>query len=183
MCRTLLMLVAVVLAVSACSGGATVSEYAAQVEGLVTELISGIDTLDAEWESETPTLNGANRYWDRRLEIRDGFLEGFQGLDPPEEATDLHEMTLGLFSRVTAAEHALAARVATLDFEGMIDHGPWWNTPEGEAARAVDQEAVDLCHAVQQQWDNTEIGEAFDDVPWIPPEMQEVVQVAFGCPE
>jgi hypothetical protein len=165
----------------ACGGGSlTLSEYASQSEALVTELLTQLDTLDAEWESQIPTPEGARTYWNHRLEARVEFLEGIHALDPPEEVADLHETALDLFNRLTTAEEALAARVNSL--ETIIGHGPWWDMPEGQAARAVDEEAVAICHAAQADFDATQDRESFEDVPWIPEEMKTVVQVAFNCP-
>ncbi len=167
----------------ACGGGGhSLEEFAVQSEGLVKVLMAQLDTLDAEWESQAPTLEGAQTYWERRLQARVEFLEGIQALDPPEQVVDLHETALDIFSRVNAAEQALAARVVTLDFEGVTDHGPWWDTPEGRAARAVDAEGIAICHAAQGQFDATQESEMFSDMAWLPSELSEVVQVAFPCP-
>jgi hypothetical protein len=177
-------LVVVALIVGACGGGRlTMSEYAAQAEDLTTEIIERIAALDAEWESQVPTAAGAQTYWEHRLEARVEFQEGFQALDPPEQAIESHEAALAFFSRLTAAERALAARAVTLDFEEATDHGLWWNTPEGRAALTADAEAIAICQAGQEEFDETQHREVFADTPWIPPEMKEVVQVALGCPE
>jgi hypothetical protein len=180
--RCLSVVVSLALILVACGGGGlTLSEYAAQSEELVTTLITRIDLLDAEWESQIPTVDGARTYWDQRLEARVEFRKGIQALDPPDEVADFHDMTLDLFSRFTAAEEALAARVAT--FETATSHAEWWDTPEGRAAQAIDDEAVVICHAAQAELDATEGRDVFSDVPWIPSEMKDVVRVAFGCPE
>jgi hypothetical protein len=56
-----------------------------------------------------------------------------------------------------------------------------WETPEGVAARAADDQAIALCRAAEAEINSTEERSAFEDVPWIPPEMKEIVRVAFGC--
>ena len=169
-----------VLVVAACGGSLTLSEYAAEAEDLTTKVIVGLETLDAEWEAQAPTLEGAWVYWDRRVAFRVEFLEGIQALDPPNELTDLHETGLDIFSRLTAAEEALAARVDT--FETVADLEQMWETPEGRAARAADEEGIAICHAAQAGFDVTEDRDALESVPWIPAEMKEIVRVAFGCP-
>jgi len=86
---------AVILA--ACGGDSvTVSEYAEQAEGLVAVMESQFEALDAQWESSDPTVEGARKYWVRRLEIRIEFLEGVRALDPPEEVADQHAAALGV---------------------------------------------------------------------------------------
>jgi len=182
--RKLAICAALMLVVSACgSGRLTTSEYAAQARDLTREIIERIAALDAEWESQVPTAAGAQTYWERRIDARVEFQEGFQALDPPEQAIESHEAALGIFSRLTAAERAVAARAVTLDFDEATDHGLWWNTPEGRAARAADAEAIAICQAGQGEFDETQHREVFADTPWIPPDMKEVVQILLGCPE
>jgi hypothetical protein len=157
------------------------AEYAAEAEELTTTVITQLAMLDAEWETQEPTQEGARDYWNRRIAIRVEFLEGIQGLDPPDGLVELHETALDLFSRLVDAEEALAARVAAV--EDPTGHSEWWDTPEGRAARAVDEEAIAICHAAQASFDATQERQALSDVPWIPSEMRESVRVAFGCPE
>jgi hypothetical protein len=171
-----------VLLVVGCGGGSlTLSEFAVEAEELVTVLRERIDTLDAEWESQAPTLDGAKSYWERRLQARNEFLIGLQALDPPQEAEELLGTVAELMSRLTAAEEVLAARVATL--ETVTEHGGWWDTPEGRAAQAVDEETFAICHVVQAEFDTTEQREAFAGMEWIPADMKEVIRVSFGCPK
>ncbi len=165
----------------ACGGGSlTVSEYAAQAEELVAVLEARFESLDAEWESQAPTVDGARSYWDGRLAVRAEFLEGVQELDTPDGVADLHAAALDVFGRIAAADKALAARVAT--FEVVTDHWQWVDTPEGRASEAVLEEVFALCRASQAEFDATKDREALRDVPWIPSAMTEVVSVAFGCP-
>lgn len=165
----------------ACGGGSlTVSEYAEQAEDLVAVLEARFESLDTEWESQAPTVDGARSYWDRRLAVRAEFLKGVRALDPPEELADLHAAALDVFSRISAADEALAARVAT--FETLTEHRQWLDTPEGQASLAVLEEVFVLCRATQEGFDATGQRESLEEVPWIPPELKEVIKVAFGCP-
>jgi hypothetical protein len=165
----------------ACGGGSlTVSEYAAQAEELVAVLEARFESLDTEWESQAPTVEGARRYWDGRLAVRAEFLEGVQALDPPYGVADLHAAALDVFGRIAEADRALAARVAT--FETVTEHWQWVDTPEGQASEAVLEDVFALCRASQAEFDATKNRESLKDVPWIPSEMTEVVSVAFGCP-
>ncbi len=170
---------AVVLA--GCGGGSlTVSEYAAQVEELVAVMEAHFESLDAEWESQVPSLEGALSYWDRRLAIRAEFLEDVRALAAPDEIADLHAAALDVFSRITAADEALAARVA--QFDTVTEHRQWLDTPEGQASLAVLEEVYAFCRTSQGEFDATDERESLTDVPWIPAEMKAVVKVAFGCP-
>ena len=168
--------------VVACGGGSlSLQEYGTQAEELVVVVTVRIDSLDAELDSYAQTDEGAQTYWTRRLDARVEFLEGLESLDPPDDAVELHGIVIDLFGRLNAAEEALAARVATM--ETGIGPAHWWDTPEGQAANAVDEEVSSICYVAQAEFDKTEGRAAFADTPWIPSEMKEVVRVAFGCPE
>lgn len=78
--------VGLVMILASCGGaGLTVSEYAAEAEELVGVMEVRFASLDAEWESQAPTLEGALSYWETRLQIREEFLEGVLALHPPSE--------------------------------------------------------------------------------------------------
>jgi hypothetical protein len=175
-------LVGLVCLVVACGGGSlSLQEYGTQAEELVVVVTARIDRLDAEMDSYAQTDEGAQTYWTRRIDARVEFLEGLESLDPPDDAAELHGIVVDLFGRLVAAEEALAARVATM--ETGVGPEQWWNTPEGEAANALDQEVSSICYVAQEEFDKTEERDAFADTPWIPSEMKEVVRVAFGCSE
>jgi hypothetical protein len=168
------------LFVAACGGGSlSLSEYNVQGAALVTVMEQRIFTLDAEWDSQAQTVERARSYWDRRLEARVEALEGLQALDPPDKIAELHETGLDLFSRLTDAEKALAVRVAS--FETVTERDQWWDTTEGRAARAVDEEIDAFCHVFQAVYDATIERVILSDVPWVPSEMKEIVQIDIGC--
>lgn len=170
-----------VVVLAACGGGSlTLSEYAAEAEDLVEVMAAEFGALDAEWESQPPSLEGARRYWEGRLAIRAEFLEAVRTLNPPDAVEAQHEAALDVFGRITAADETLAARVAT--FESIAEHWEWVDTPEGEAAEAVLEEVFAFCRASQAEFDATKDREALVDIPWLPSEASEVVSVAFGCP-
>lgn len=169
------------VALGACGGGTlTPSEYAEQAESLVAEMEAQFATIDSAWESQVPTVEGARSYWEQRLEIRAEFLEGVRSLKPSEGIAAQHAAALDVFERITAADEALAARVAT--FDSVTDHWQWVDTPEGQAAQAVLEDVFEFCRASQEEFDATAGREDLEDVPWVPPEMKEAIKVAFGCP-
>ncbi len=169
-----------VLVAAACGGGSlSVSEYNAQGGALVASMEERIRALDAEWESQTPTVEGARNYWDRRLEARIEALEGLDALKPPDELAALFEDGLDLFRKLVAAEEALAIRVASL--ETVTGPDDWWDTAEGKAVHSVDEEIDEFCHVVQARYDATIERVVLSDVPWIPSDMKEIVQIDIGC--
>lgn len=169
-----------VLIVAACGDESpTLSEYNAEGQALVAVMDEQIATLDAQWESQTATVERARTYWDRRLEARASFFEGIRALDPPGRIAELHATGIDLYGRLVAAEEALAARVASFD----TATGPeqWWNTAEGQAVRAVEEEINAFCLVFQESYDATIERISLSDVPWIPAEMKEVVRIDIGC--
>jgi hypothetical protein len=176
------IVVCLTLMLAACGGGPlTLEEYGAQAEDLVTAVSVRIDELDADLESYAQTAGGTASYWNNRLDARIEFLAGLEALDPPEEAVELHEVVVALFRRLNESEAVLAERVATM--APGIGAAAWWDTSEGRAAAAVDEEVSTICHVAQGQFDQTEGRDAFGDMPWIPTEMKTAVRVAFGCSE
>ena len=168
------------MVLAACGGGTlTLSEYGEQGEQLVIEVSQRVDALDAELESEDQTVDSVRAYWDERVQARRDFSEGLEALEPPDEAAELHAVVVDMFNRLTLAEESLAARVTSL--ETASGPAEWWATPEGKVARAVDEEVTQICVVAQGAFDETVDREAVADVPWMPPEMKEVVRVAFGC--
>lgn len=165
------------LAMSACGGGVSLTEYAAELESAVTEMNGRIDELDAEL-SETADLEQIRRYANERVAARYAFLGVLGELEPPSEVSDLHDTARNVMGRLADAESALADYINGLDSAtGIVD---FWATPLGVAARSADEESIDLCLAAQEELDTRERSD-LADVPWIPPELKEVVVVAFGC--
>ena len=180
--RTALAGTCLAMILMACgSGSLSVSEYAAEAENLVAVMEAEFESLDKEWESQSPSLEGARSYWEGRLEVRADFLEGVRDLDPPDAVVEQHAAALDVFGRITVADEALADHVASLDT--ITEHWQWVDTPEGQRAQAVLEEVFAFCRASQAEYDATEGRKALEDVPWLPSEMSEVVSVAFGCPE
>lgn len=164
-----------------CGGGRmTVSEYAAEAERLVATMQADFAAIDASWESQAPSVEAARDYWDRRLDIRADFLDGVRDLNPPDEIAGQHATALDLFTRITEADEDLAAYASSM--ESVTEHRQWLDSPEGAAMEAVLEEVYAFCRASQEEYDATAERESFEETPWLPPEMKDVVKVAFGCP-
>ena len=165
------------LTLAACGGGLSLTDYAAELEVAVTEMNGKLDRLDVEL-SETDDVAQVKTYAAERVQARYTFLRVLENLEPPADVSDLHNVALGIMGRVAEAESALADYV--FELESLAAVGDLWNTPLGTAARSVDAEAIELCLAAQEELDTTERGD-LSNTPWIPPELKEVVVVAFGC--
>lgn len=171
-----------ILLVAGCGDEETtlsVSEYAAQGTAVATVMEEQIAALDAEWESQTPTVERVRSYWDRRLEAQAEALAGFEALEPPRAIAELHAAGMPLFRKLIAAEAALAARVVS--FETVTGPDEWWSTAEAEAVAAVNEEIDALCLLFQAQYDATIDRLDLSNASWVPSEMTEIVRIDVGC--
>jgi hypothetical protein len=172
--------VVLILLVTACGGdSSTLSEYNQRGMALVAAMEKQISALDAEWNSHEPTVERARSYWTKRIEARDEALQGLEVLRAPDELTDLLGHGLDLFTEQITAEKALAIRV--ISFDTVTGPEQWWNTPEGKAVQALDDEINAFCQVVQARYDATIERVILSDVPWIPSDMKEMVQIDIGC--
>ena len=170
--------VSLVVLMTACSSAPSVTEYAEDLEALVTTMNSRLDEIDAEL-AESPNLEEIKSYATERMAARSVFLVGLRELQPPEDVADVHVTAIGIMDRLTASEAVLADRV--LGWQSARDIEAIWETPEGIAARAADAHAVELCVAAQADFNQTAERAELEGVPWIPSDMKEVILVAFGC--
>ena len=167
------------LGLVACGGGGlTLTEYAERLEEEVALMNARIDELDVRMQ-DPASVDEARGLWDGRVAARERLVGVFEDLDPPDSAEEMHAAVADIVERLTAAEAALGARAA--EYETVVDLGEIWDTAEGRAARAVDEEAIAICQAAQAMFDETADREILADVPWMTAEMKEIVDVVFGC--
>lgn len=170
----------VVLMVVSCGGGEpTVSEYAAQVETHTTELFGTLGELTIEGTFEAPTVEEIQAVYGGLAAAFHRLRDGLEDVEPPQDLSELHIAALEMAARLVDAGDALAQRTEAVQTEA--DLGELFNSPEAQAVEAARVEIVTFCLERQAEFDATADREAFADTPWIPPEMQEVVLVAFGC--
>lgn len=169
-----------ILLLTACGGGTlSLAEYNEQGMALVSVMEERLYELDAEWDSQTATVEDVRIYWDRRIDAYETAVEGLEALEPAGEAAELHRTGMELFNELVAAESALAVRVAS--FETVTGPEQWWNTAEGTAVGAVEEEIYSFCLLFQAMYDATVERLVVSDVPWIPSELKEIVEVDIGC--
>lgn len=165
------------LALSACGGESSLTEYAAELESAVAHMNGRLDELDAAL-GETADLEQIRQYANERVAARYAFVVVLENLEPPSEVAELHDAAQDVMGRLADAESALADYVNEAD--DAVAVGDLWATPLGVAARTADQESIELCLAAEERLDTQERSE-LAGVPWIPSELKEVVVVAFGC--
>lgn len=178
--RSLVLAITLVLLVAGCGDGElSMTDYATQVESLLIAMNGRIDALDVEAGSQSSTLESTRIFWETKVVARREFIEGLESIEPPEEAEEMHGAALGIVSRLTDADEAVAELVGTMEREQELRL--LGESAEFLATDAVDEEAVALCQAAQAEFDSTADREVFRNTPWIPSELREVVVVAFGC--
>jgi len=156
----------------------SLAEYAAAAEELIFDMNQQLNELYAA-AREVDSLEGTKRYIAERVQLRYDFLDQLRELVPPDGSAELHEAAIGAIDRLVSAEAALSARVQELDTYIGVD--AIWTLAEAEEALAADAAAIALCQSAQSDLDRTELRKELGDVPWVPPEMKEVVLVALRC--
>jgi hypothetical protein len=168
------------LLTAACGDGSLgLAEYNEQGTAIAEVMEGRIAALDAAWDSETATVDDVRMYWDQRIDAYETGLGGFRDLTPSGEVAELHRTGMELFTKLVEAESAVADRVAS--FESVTGPEEWWATSEGAAVRAAEEDIYSLCLVFQATYDATVARIVVSDVPWIPSEMKEIVQVDIGC--
>lgn len=178
--RTLVMAACVGLLVAGCGAGElTLSEYAEQVEAHTTELYGSLGELTMEGTFDTPTVEDMQAVYAGVAAAFHRLHDGLVDVEPPGELAELHSSALEMSARLVDAGDAMAQRTEAVQTEA--EFAELFNSPEARAVEEARVEIVVFCLERQAEFDATADREAFADTPWIPPEMQEVVLVAFGC--
>ena len=179
--RRTLFGICLVLLVASCGGDGplTLSEYATQGGAMTAVMEERIATLDAELSSSSVSPEAARSYWDARLQSRVELLEELRTLDAPDAMAVMHQEGLDLFSKLISTEEDLAARVASFDAETEVEQ--WWSVEEAAAVAAVNDDILVLCQTFQARYDATIDRTGLAEMPWIPAEMKEIVQIDVGC--
>lgn len=173
----LVVLFAAVFLTSCGDAEPTVAEYSTQMQQAVTAMNAQIDRADVGLEAAA-SMDEVLALWDERLLARATLISTIETLDPPDEVVELRAAALDILTRLLAAETAMRDKGA--EFTAMEQFSGIWDSPEGQAARAVDAEAVAICQAVESNLSD-EGGTEFGVAVWLRPELREVVDVVFGC--
>lgn len=177
--RRLAIVVMLGLLAGSCSSEPSLTDYAGELEALVTTMNARLDEIDVIFRAPGASLEEIRRYAEDRMVARRTFLAGFEGLEPPSEAEDVHQAGLEIIRTLVAAEQEVADLAFASD--DLTTVAGLWDSPTGQAARAADVQAVALCLAAEEALNSTQERQQLAGVPWVPSELQEVVTVAFGC--
>ena len=109
--------------------------------------------------------------------IEAGVDEATAAIDPPPLVAELHHLFFDFDSEFISSQEALAVRAGS-----ALDWNELDATPEMAAYRAALAQDKQDCIAAQDEVNAiAERRESFADTPWIPTELKEVFEVAFGC--
>jgi hypothetical protein len=177
--RSIVVATCVVLLAACGSGEPTVSEYAEQVEAHTTELFGTLDELTIEGTFASPTVAEIHAVYRGVAAAFHHLHDGLEDAEPPGDLAELHAAALEMSARLVYAGDAMAQRTEAVQSEA--EFGELFTSPEALAVEEARVEIITFCLERQAEFDATADRETFADTPWIPPEMQEVVLVAFGC--
>ena len=171
--------VCLVLAVAGCGRDElSLAEFGEEVEGLTATMYRKLNALTIEG-NRMPTVEEVQTTYDGAAEAYNEFFDGLSRLDPPGEAEGLHAVSLDIASRLAATHDALALRALEVEIQDEVV--PFFESDEAQAAQEAQAEIIAFCQGAQAEFDATGDRAVFEDIPWIPSELQEVVEVAFGC--
>jgi len=113
-------------------------------------------------------------------EVRVPLQEAADEIEPPTQVADLHHLMWDWHAEFMEVEEALADRAGTTPdtAEGWADLS---DSPEMEAYRRALADGKQVCLDFQSQLDATAERGTFEDTPWIPSEMRQVVEAVLGC--
>jgi hypothetical protein len=160
-----------VFVIAACGGGTlSLTEYSERFQSMALVMLDEFDVLEAQWASATTVEDG------KAVAVRTDLQNGLTDLNPPEAFADIHDDLVGLLGQILAAQEAWAIRA---DTAGSLDE--LQTSSEALAYWNLDAEVLPLCLELQSKLDATAERGVFAEVPWVPSEMKEVVELVVGC--
>ena len=175
----------VALLVSACGGGElSLSEYVEELTAIMQQAIEQGEELTASGSGAVLVAEGAQldefspqdlqAALEQVKEIEQQVRAAADAIEPPGALADLHRLMFD--ARFATALEPLAARAGTA--------GSWdelSETPEMAAYRAAVSVDKQACLDIQAELDATASAGIFADIPWVPSELKEVIDVLVGC--
>jgi hypothetical protein len=166
-------------------------EYATNVEGLIGTMVDRLSEVSALYCAELPpdaeqgdcynaesSIENIRSFVNEQVAARQAFVDGLEALEPPSGLEEFHDTALNVMIGLADAEAALADVVARGDTFESLD--ALFQSPEGQRLADAEGEAIALCEAAQADFDTAEEARLAGTV-WIPPEMKQIVTVAFRC--
>lgn len=176
----LVMMLCPLLLLSACGGEMSLTEYVDRLNALEAEASARAERLRSSGESADLTPQDLATGLELSREIRETVQDAADDIDPPSQVEDLHDRVFDWHARFMDVEAALARRAS-----GVEDTDAGWSdlsdSREMADYRVALADGKQLCDGFQAELDATSARGAFEDVPWLPGEMSEVVEAVVGC--
>ena len=174
-----LLALGTVIAVAGCGGGMTLTDYVDELNAVEATASDRARELAASAQDDL-TPQTLQRGLELSHQIRVDVQEAADDIDPPAEVEDLHERIFDWHASFMAVEEDLARRAGLAE-----DTDEGWTalsaSPEMAAYRVSLADGKELCDTFQADLDATAARGAFEDVPWLPGRMSEVVEAVIGC--
>lgn len=180
--RSVLAAVCLAVVVAGCGGTAmSLTEYTERMNAMEQRATQRAEQLVAEAESATDfTPQGLQTVLEQAGLIRVEIKEAADAIDPPDQVADLHNLIFDGHTHFISVEENLAVRAGGAE-DTEADWAALSNSPEMAAYRDAIAQGKTICEEFQGKLDATAARGAFADTPWIPAEMQEVVEAVLGC--
>ena len=168
------------ITVAGCGGAMTLTEHVDELNAIEAAVSDDADELAAGAQGADLTPQALQVGLMRAGELRVVVQESADSLDPPSAVEALHDRIFTWHSEFMAIEADLAERAGLAE-----DTDAGWTalsaSSEMAAYRRSLAEGKEICTTFQDDLDATAARGAFEDVPWLPSEMSEVVEAVLGC--
>lgn len=174
--RSVMVGLGVGMLLSSCGGGSlSLTEYVDSLNAVNDRLNPQAEILISDLEQST-TPREVGVAMERMAALRIESVQAAEALDPPEQIADLHHLFLGWEKRLLPIEVAFAARAGSVaGWEELLE------SAEVAAYRTALVEGKQGCIEFQARLDATANRGVFEDTPWIPSALSEIVAARLGC--
>lgn len=186
--RFVTSIVCVALLTSGCGGGElSLPEYVEELNAIVDRARQQYEALIATPQGAVLVAEGAQLANFTPQDLQAAFeqlktvelevQEATEAMEPPEQIADLHNFFFDFDDdSFVSAQDVLATRAGTAaDWEELSA------TPEMAAYRTALAADKETCNDFEAELDATEQRGVFDETPWIPGELKELVALVIGC--
>ena len=165
------------IAVIACGGSMSETEYVESLNALVVETGAEFETSIAIYgQIADPTMADFVALIDRGIAIKYKVRERFADFDPPAAIIEVHQIMVDHLDKLLDADEQLVARAETVDGLNELEQ-----TAEFAAYEATNSSADSSCVGVQAKINNLATRESID-ADWIP-DLRLTVGASLGCDE
>ena len=161
---------------SNCGGdGLSLTEYVDRLNAINDRTVPQAEVLISELERSTTPVE-VSATMERMAGLRIESVEATEELDPPAQVADLHELFLNWEKRLIPIEEEFAALAGiAAGWEEVFE------SVEVAAYRSALAEGKQVCIEFQTRMDATADRGEFEETPWIPNALSEVVEARLGC--